>query len=194
MDLSDSPYLKEIPDLSNATSLEELDLWGCKSLLELTSSIGNATNLRVCNLKGCLLLKELHSSIGRLTNLQKLNLKVIDWGSNLKRSWRLRSDVNILQICLPEKALTSPISLRFRGDVLKTIPDSISSMSGLSKLNIKECHRLVALPPLPGSLLSLDAQNLLMCVSCRVTGKQNGPAVRLRSNQLPFPVVCCIWM
>ncbi|KAG2279898.1 hypothetical protein Bca52824_051118 [Brassica carinata] len=65
MDLSASEYLKKIPDLSKATSLEELDLSGCKSLLELTSSIGNATKLRICKLKGCLLLKELPSSIGR---------------------------------------------------------------------------------------------------------------------------------
>ena len=43
MVLSNSWYLKEIPDLSSATSLEELDLHGCRSLLELTSTIGYTT-------------------------------------------------------------------------------------------------------------------------------------------------------
>uniref|UniRef100_A0A0D3EEF2 TIR domain-containing protein n=1 Tax=Brassica oleracea var. oleracea TaxID=109376 RepID=A0A0D3EEF2_BRAOL len=94
MDLSKSRYLKEIPDLTNATSLEELDLRGCKlpsvmgmlinleelnlndcqGLLELTSTIGNATKLKRCDLSRCFLLKELPSSMGNLINLEELNL------------------------------------------------------------------------------------------------------------------------
>ncbi|KAJ4910733.1 Disease resistance protein (TIR-NBS-LRR class) family [Raphanus sativus] len=294
LDLSGSEYLKRIPDLSKATSLEKLDLTGCKSLLELTSSIGNATKLKVCILQGCLLLKELPSSIGRLFNLEELNLSccccfsleklngcsslkelkligtaieelpssvsnwsclykldmsgcrnlkefpnvpdsivelmlnrtrieeipprienlfclrklfmygckklksispnisklqnleflglriygfsehddgdhyrrelfeaIIEWGPDLKRSWTLRSDFNlhyILPICLPDKAFTSPISLRITGKCFETIPDCIVCLSRLSKLDVKGCSQLVALPPLPGSLLSLDAR------------------------------------
>ncbi|RID73631.1 hypothetical protein BRARA_B00767 [Brassica rapa] len=309
MDLSDSWYLKEIPDLSKATSLEELNLSRCRSLLELTSSIGNAIKLRVCNLGFCRLLKELPTSIGCLINLEKLffdgcssfkalgvfssletlsgcsslkelnlsntaieevpssmstwsclyklsmtgcrNLKKfpnvpesiveldlcrtgieeipsrienlsrlrklimygctklktispnisklenleflglrfdcfceydyidvdneeyddidadlfearIEWGPDMKRSWTLLSSDfrvhHILPICLPEKTLTSPISLRLLGNGFKTIPDCIGCLSGLSKLDITECIKLVALPPLPGSLLSLDAK------------------------------------
>ncbi|KAF2599789.1 hypothetical protein F2Q68_00007526 [Brassica cretica] len=63
MDLSGSEYLKEIPDLSEAMSLEKLDLLYCKSLLGITSSIGNATKLGVFKLASCVLLKELPSSI-----------------------------------------------------------------------------------------------------------------------------------
>uniref|UniRef100_A0A0D3EEF6 Disease resistance protein Roq1-like winged-helix domain-containing protein n=1 Tax=Brassica oleracea var. oleracea TaxID=109376 RepID=A0A0D3EEF6_BRAOL len=48
MVLRESVYLKEIPDLTNATSLEELDLHECIHLLELTSTIGNATKLKRC--------------------------------------------------------------------------------------------------------------------------------------------------
>ncbi|KAJ4910720.1 Disease resistance protein (TIR-NBS-LRR class) family [Raphanus sativus] len=301
MDLTESLNLKEIPDLKKATSLEKLYLSGCKSLLELTSSIGNATKLRVCKLHGCLLLKEIPSSISSLINLEELhvtscsglkkfrgcssleklggclslkelnlsftaiegmppistwsclfkldmsgckNLKefpnvpdsieelvlcgtgieevppsiknlfrmrklimygckklknispnlskmenleflglryygftdydgpnicndadlfeaIIEWGDDLKCSWRLQSDFSahyILPRCLPEKAISSPISLRLLGKGFKTIPDCIESLSGLSKLHIRECRELVALPPLPGSLLSIDAE------------------------------------
>ncbi|RID65325.1 hypothetical protein BRARA_D00526 [Brassica rapa] len=274
MDLSYSKSLKKIPDLSKATSLEELNLSYCKSLLELKSSIGNATKLTIFNLRGCLLLKELPSSIGRLINIVKLDLRdtaiekmpssfstwswlyrlditgctniidfpdvpdsvvelvlsctgieevpplignlfrlrklfmygckklksispnisklenlellalcnrgeiehdygslhlfnyrnlfqaVVNWKGDLKGSWELRSDFNahyIFPICLPEKALSSPISLRLAGDSVETIPDCIRSLSGLIKLNVIACKKLVALPPLPGSLLSIDA-------------------------------------
>ncbi|CAN6848380.1 unnamed protein product, partial [Brassica oleracea] len=304
MDLKESCYLKEIPDLSNATSLEELDLHGCTSLLEITSSIGNATKLKKCDLSDCLLLKELPSSISRLINLKELdlcgceslkalsvfssleklsgcsslkelslthtaieevplsmstwsclyklnmsdcrNLKefpnvpdsivelvlcktrieevpswignlsrlrklimygckklktispniskldnieflglrkdghseyddvcvgefglksfeaVIKWGLNLNHSWELRSDFkvhHILPICLPKKAFTSPVSLCLRCVGLKTIPDCIGRLSGLSKLDITECGKLRALPQLPASLISLDAED-----------------------------------
>nr|ACP30623.1 disease resistance protein [Brassica rapa subsp. pekinensis] len=299
MDLRNSLYLKEIPDLSKATSLEKLDLTDCESLLELTSSIGNASKLRVCNLSYCRLLKELPSSMGRLINLEELNLshcvglkefsgystlkkldlgysmvalpssistwsclykldmsglglkffeppsirdfpnvpdsivelvlsrtgieevppwieklfrlrklimngceklkkispKVsklenlellflsfcdilldgdydsplsycyddvfeakIEWGPDLKRSLKLISDFNIddiLPICLPEKALKSSISVSLCGACFKTIPYCIRSLRGLSKLDITQCRNLVALPPLPGSLLSI---------------------------------------
>ncbi|CAF1780305.1 unnamed protein product [Brassica oleracea] len=111
MVLSNSWYLKEIPDLSNATSLEELDLHGCESLLELTSTIGNATKLKRCKLSDCFLLKELPSSMGRLINLQELDLmstglKELEKLSSCSRlkildlSWTLIGLVLINWICL----------------------------------------------------------------------------------------------
>lgn len=87
---------------------------------------------------------------------------VIEWGPDLKQSWTLRSDFKVHYILprwLPEKACTSPISLCFRSNGFKTIPDCIKRLSGLNKLDIRECRKLVALPELPGSLLSLDAEN-----------------------------------
>ncbi|CAF2136633.1 unnamed protein product [Brassica napus] len=268
MDLSFSKYLKEIPDLSKATSLEELDLSECKSLLELTSSISNATKLRICKLKGCLLLKELPSSIGSYTPIEEVpslmriwsclykldmsgctNLKefpdvpdsivelvlcgteieevpswignlsrlrklimygckklktispnisklenlvslclslddfghldyidrygtdlfevIIKWGPAFERGWTLRSDYDVCDIfpkCLPEKALTSPISLEFVGGGLETIPNCIGYLSGLSRLTVGGCVMLDELPGLPSSLQFIDADN---CESLR---------------------------
>ncbi|KAL0887626.1 hypothetical protein Bca101_011609 [Brassica carinata] len=299
MVLSNSWYLKEIPDLSNATSLEELDLHGCRSLLELPSTIGYATKLKRCKLSDCFRLKELPSSMGRLINLDELdvtstglkeleklsscsslkevnlswtaiwevpssirsnwprlnkldmsgcrNLKefpnvsdsivelvlcktriqkippwienlsrlrklimygcndlekispnisklenlgflglrnsgqsehdnvdlkhdfklfevVIKWeGPDSKHSWTLLSDFQVhylLPRCLPAKALS--LSLKSYG--LKIIPDCIRCLSGLIKLDVRKCRELEALPPLPDSLLSLDAED---CVSLK---------------------------
>ncbi|KAF3547773.1 hypothetical protein DY000_02005710 [Brassica cretica] len=56
-----------------------------------------------------------------------------------------------------KKALSSPISLSLTSDSLETIPDCIKSLSRLIELDIRACEKLVALPPLPGSLLSIDA-------------------------------------
>ncbi|CAG7910917.1 unnamed protein product [Brassica rapa] len=299
IDLSKSRYLKEIPDLTNATSLEELDFSECESLLELTSTIGYATKLKKCYLSGCFLLKELPASMGRLINLENLdltgstgleeasgcssleklsgclslkfvnlietpiwevpssirsnwsclyrldmswcrnlkefpnvpdsikelflcrtriveippsienlsrlrklimygckNLKkiswnvsklenleflglcksggspydkmklhehdtklfeaVIEWGPNMEHSLTVVSDFRvhyILPRCLPAKAL----SFRLKSYGLNTIPDCITRLSGLTKLDVRGCRNLEALPPLPDSLLSIDA-------------------------------------
>ncbi|CAG7910959.1 unnamed protein product [Brassica rapa] len=286
MVLRESWYLKEIPDLTNATSLEELVLHGSEGLLELTSTIGNATKLKRCDLSRCFLLKELPSSMGNLINLEKLDLSactglkelsgcsslktldlrgtpiwevpssirsnwpclrnldmslcrnlkefplvpdsiveldlfrtrikkipawiknlshlrrltmyrceklrkisrnvsklenlkflgllktgeseydriqdpkrleaVIEWGPYMEHSWKLVSDLEvhyILPRCLPAKAL----SLRLRSYGLNTIPDCITRLSGLTTLDVTGCRNLEALPPLPDSLLSIDA-------------------------------------
>ncbi|CAN7009968.1 unnamed protein product [Brassica rapa subsp. trilocularis] len=250
-DLSFSENLKYLPDLSKATSLEELRLKSCRSLLELTSSIGNATKLyrldisecrnirdfpnvsdsivelelcdtgikevpaRIDNLFrlrklimcGCEKLKTISPNISKLENLEFLSLSnkgyclhdhyeddekihkcydlfeaIVEWGPDFKRSWILQSDLDvhyILPKCLPKKALTSPISLRLRSfDGIKTIPDCIRRLSRLIKLDVKECRRqLVALPPLPDSLLSLDAQG---CASLK----------RIDSSSFQNPNIC----
>ncbi|XP_033144057.1 disease resistance-like protein DSC2 isoform X2 [Brassica rapa] len=255
-DLSRSSNLKKVPDLSKATSLEELLLHHCGNLLELTSSIGNATKLYrldipgcthikdfpnvsdsileldLCNtgikevppwiknllrlrkliMRRCEQLKTISPNISKLENLELLSLSnyayfpfddryynnehaddhlvdkcddvfeaIIEWGPDFKRRWRLRSNFKvdyILPICLPEKALTSPISFRLRNRIgIKTIPDCIRRLSGLIKLDVKECRRLVALPPLQASLLSLDAQG---CNSLK----------RIDSSSLQNPNIC----
>ncbi|KAF3547008.1 hypothetical protein DY000_02003664, partial [Brassica cretica] len=227
LDLSSSWNLKKIPDLSKATSLEELCLHDCRSLLELTSYIENATRLYRLDISGCTKIKDfpnvsesmvelnlsetgikevppwieklfhlrklimcgceklktISPNISKLENLELLCLRnydlcdagdhyqdreenlfeaIIKWGPDFKRSWRLRSDFfdvdYILPICLPEKALTSPITLRLCSKGIKTIPDCIRCLAGLTELDVGECSRLVALPPLPDSLLYLDAQ------------------------------------
>ncbi|XP_048601726.1 disease resistance protein TAO1-like isoform X4 [Brassica napus] len=69
--LRDSKNLKDVSSLSTATSLQELDLTGCSSLVKLPYSIGNATNLQFLSLRSCSSLVELPSSIGNaIRNLE----------------------------------------------------------------------------------------------------------------------------
>ena len=169
--------LPDVPD-----SIVELVL-SCTGIEEVPPSIVNLFRLRILLMYGCKKLKSISPNISKLENLELLALcnrgetehdygslhlfnyrylfqAVINWKGDLKRSWELRSDVNahyLFPICLPEKALSSPISLRLAGDSVETIPDCIRSLSGLIKLNVIACKKLVALPPLPGSLLSIDA-------------------------------------
>ncbi|KAL0735595.1 hypothetical protein Bca4012_011805 [Brassica carinata] len=275
IDLSMSRNLKEIPDLTNATSLEDLNLYFCESLLELTSTIGNATKLRKCILCRCFLVEKLPSSMGRLINLQifdlsetaiwqmpssirsvwsclyrldmseciflkefpnvpdsieelvlsktrikkippwivnlsplrklimygckklkkisrnvfklenleflglcnndereygKLELDFVDdtklfevvikWGLNMEHSFTVVSDLRvhyILPRCLPTKKKALSLCLKSYG--LNTIPDCIRRLSGLRKLDVTECTELEELPPLPASLLSIDAED-----------------------------------
>ncbi|KAL0691801.1 hypothetical protein Bca4012_091480 [Brassica carinata] len=74
VDLSDSENLKDVSSLSTATSLQELNLIGCSSLVELPSSIGNAIgNLEHLYFSDCASLVGVPSSIGNATNLKRLD-------------------------------------------------------------------------------------------------------------------------
>lgn len=74
MDLWGSKNLKEIPDLSKATSLEKLDLKGCSSLVELPSSISKLNKLTELNMPACTNLETLPTGMN-LESLNRLNLK-----------------------------------------------------------------------------------------------------------------------
>ncbi|EOA16677.1 hypothetical protein CARUB_v10004869mg [Capsella rubella] len=73
MDLSRSKYLKEVPNLSKAINLEELDLHGCISLVKLPRSIQVAIKLRKLNMRGCIELKSFPTHL-KLKSLQDLDL------------------------------------------------------------------------------------------------------------------------
>ncbi|KAF3549138.1 hypothetical protein DY000_02000470 [Brassica cretica] len=72
MDLSESVNLKELPDLSTATNLEKLNLYGCSSLIKLLSLPGNS--LEELDIGGCSSLVEFPSFIGNAVNLRELDL------------------------------------------------------------------------------------------------------------------------
>ncbi|KAL0735594.1 hypothetical protein Bca4012_011804 [Brassica carinata] len=149
MILKDCWCLKEIPDLTNATSLEELDLHECKGLLELTSTIGNATKLKRCILSGCYLLKELPSSMGNLINLEELNLS---HSTGLKE----------LTGCLNLEILSGCSSLKtlgLRGTAIWEVPLSIKSyLAHINKLDMFGCRNLKEFPNVPDSI-----EELVLC-------------------------------
>ncbi|CDY25437.1 BnaC09g39520D [Brassica napus] len=136
MVLSNSWYLKEIPDLTNATSLEELVLSECIRLLELTSTIGNATKLKRCILSRCFLLKDLPSSMSRLINLEKLDLT-----QNLKEFPNVPDSIEELVLCKTR---------------IKEIPPSIENLSRLRKLIMFGCKNLKKISPNISKLENLE--------------------------------------
>ncbi|EOA12289.1 hypothetical protein CARUB_v10008012mg [Capsella rubella] len=171
MDLSYSEDLKELPDLSTATTLEELDLQGCSSLVELPSSIGNATNLRELNLSECSKLVKIPSSIENLTNLQKLNLvdclNLVELPSienatkleelelaNCSRLVKLPSFINATKLDLLNLSNCSS---------LLELPPSIGTATNLKKLYVSGCSSLVNLPSSIGDLTNLQDLDLSNC-------------------------------
>nr|AXU93590.1 RPP4/RPP5-like protein [Arabidopsis thaliana] len=73
MDLLCSKNLKEIPDLSNARNLEELDLEGCESLVTFPSSMQNAIKLIYLDISDCKKLESFPTDLN-LESLEYLNL------------------------------------------------------------------------------------------------------------------------
>ncbi|EOA12271.1 hypothetical protein CARUB_v10007991mg [Capsella rubella] len=144
MDLSFSEDLKELPDLSTAINLEELNLTWCESLRKLPSSIGNATNLREVNLSECSKLVKIPSSIGNATNLRELNLsgcsKLVKIPSSIGNLTNLQK-LNLVD-CLN----------------LVELP-SIENATKLEELELANCSRLVKLPSFINAT-KLDLLNL----------------------------------
>ncbi|KAG2279842.1 hypothetical protein Bca52824_051062 [Brassica carinata] len=156
--------LKEFPNVPD--SIEELVL-SFTGIKEVPPWIENLFRLRKLIMEGCQRLKTISPNVSKLYNLEFLCLRnyddrsgydspmsyeiniddclfeaVIEWGPDLKRSWTLQSDLDvhyIFPVCLPKKALTSPISLRFRGIGFETLPYCIRSPSGL---NARYCRSL----------------------------------------------------
>ncbi|KAG2300279.1 hypothetical protein Bca52824_036751 [Brassica carinata] len=143
MNLSRCKYLLEIPDLSKATSLEELDLSYCQSLAEVTPSIKNLQKLYRLYLTSCILLQkykcsteteELQSSINRLSCLVELDL------SNCKSIRTLPSSV---------RHMVSLKSMNLDGcKHLENLPDSLQDLTSLETLQVSGCHNINEFPRL----------------------------------------------
>nr|AXU93638.1 RPP4/RPP5-like protein [Arabidopsis thaliana] len=73
MFLRGSKYLKEIPDLSLAINLEEVDICKCESLVTFPSSMQNAIKLICLDMSGCKKLESFPTGLN-LESLEYLNL------------------------------------------------------------------------------------------------------------------------
>ncbi|KAH0915808.1 hypothetical protein HID58_030254 [Brassica napus] len=154
MDLSYSFRLKELPDLSTATNLHVLNLTYCSSLVKLPSSIGNAINLRELDLNFCSSLVDLPSSMRNLRKLSNLGLM----------------ECSKLEVILDNISLESLENLDLSGcSLLKSNHESsiniqeldpwIGRISNICVLYLMGMKNLVSIPPLPDSILLIDASN-----------------------------------
>ncbi|KAG7533024.1 Toll/interleukin-1 receptor homology (TIR) domain, partial [Arabidopsis thaliana x Arabidopsis arenosa] len=149
MDLSWSLLLKELPDLSTATNLQELNLSDCSSLMNLPLFIENATNLESLKLGGCSSLVELPSSIGNLINLEFLDLSSLSCLVELPFS--IGNATNLKELYLEDCSN------------LVKLPFSIGNATNLRILILDQCSNLVKLPFSIGNLQKLQILNLRGC-------------------------------
>ncbi|KAL1190809.1 putative disease resistance protein RPP1 [Cardamine amara subsp. amara] len=170
--LSYCSSLVELPDLSTATNLEELILSFCSSLVELPSSIGKLTSLQLLDLSGCSSLIELPSSIGNATNLQELNL------SECSRLVKLPSSIGDI-------TNLETLDLSHCSSLVK-LPSSIGDITNLESLDLSNCSSLVELPSSIGDITNLESLDLSYCSSLVELPSSVGDITNLESLGLSY--------
>ncbi|XP_059627160.1 disease resistance protein RPV1-like [Cornus florida] len=137
--------LRRTPDFSAYATLEILVLRGCKSLIEIDSSIGNLKNLKVLDISAAHQVRKLPDEIWMLEKLE-----VIDASKCLYLKGDIPSNIG---------RLSSLRFLNFYGTEIQSLPTSIWRLSCLQTLNLGDCKRFRFLPELPSSLNSLNVTN-----------------------------------
>lgn len=186
--LSYSKYLTKIPDLSQAKNVESINLEGCKSLVELPSSIQYLHKLEYLNLRLCKSLRRLPSRI----DSKLLRILDISHCPNVKHCPEILENVEELHLCrsglkeLPQsvhkvKALEivwligcsnitkfPHVSMNVRELYLsetsiKEVPSSIEFLTGLEILEMISCSKLQRIPSSISKLKSLEILVLSRC-------------------------------
>ncbi|KAK9944923.1 hypothetical protein M0R45_010463 [Rubus argutus] len=176
LNLSDSPYLIEVPDLSGSPNIERINLSGCTILAEVPSYFQNLENLTYLNLCGCKNLKKLSELP---CNLEELHLN----GSGIEEispSIWSHEKLHTLNLkgCRFLKNLPSSSSSSNSGGtgklkyfrlmgclVLESVPDNIYNSNRLETLHLSWCVKLKRLPPLSvGRLCCLRDLELAGCI------------------------------
>ncbi|CAL9238538.1 unnamed protein product [Arabidopsis halleri] len=185
MNFSRSSCLKKLPDLSNASNLERLDLYECIALVELPSSISNLrklnyleTNrcrslqviptlinlafLKEINMMGCSRLRSFPDIPTNIINLSVMETKVTEFPASLRHfslleSFDISGSVNLKTFSthLP----TSVTELHLDNSGIESITDCIEGLHNLRVLALSNCKKLTSLPKLPGSLKWLRANH-----------------------------------
>nr|AXU93655.1 RPP4/RPP5-like protein [Arabidopsis thaliana] len=167
MNLSGSKYLKEIPDLSLAINLEELDLAGCESLVTLPSSIQNAIKLIYLDMSDCKKLESFPTDLNleslayldltgcpNLRNFPAINMGCPDeineievddcfWNKNLPAGLDYLDCLK--SCCIRPEYLTS---LNVSGCKLEKLWEGIQSLGSLERMDLSESENLTEIPDL----------------------------------------------
>ncbi|AES67842.2 disease resistance-like protein DSC1 isoform X1 [Medicago truncatula] len=138
IDLSYSKYLLDLPDFSKASNLEEIELFGCKSLLNVHPSILRLNKLVRLNLFYCKALTSLRSD----THLRSLRDLFLSGCSRLE-------DFSVTSDNMKDLALSST--------AINELPSSIGSLKNLETLTLDFCKSLNKLPNEVIDLRSLRA-------------------------------------
>ncbi|KAL9817820.1 putative TIR domain, AAA+ ATPase domain, P-loop containing nucleoside triphosphate hydrolase [Arabidopsis thaliana] len=169
MNLSGSKNLKEIPDLSLAINLEELDLAGCKSLVTLPSSIQNAIKLINLDMSDCKKLESFPTDL----NLESLEYLDLTGCPNLRNSPAIkmgcsqeRNEIEVedcfwnknlpgldyldcLTRCMPCEFRPEQLAfLNVRGYKHEKLWEDIQSLGSLEEMDLSESENLTEIPDL----------------------------------------------
>ncbi|EFH64451.1 hypothetical protein ARALYDRAFT_893604 [Arabidopsis lyrata subsp. lyrata] len=144
--LSHSRNLTDVMVLSEALNLEHIDLEGCISLVDVSTSIPSCGKLVSLNLKDCSQLQSLPAMFG-LISLKLLRMsgcsefeEIQDFAPNLKE-------------------------LYLAGTAIKELPLSIENLTELITLDLENCTRLQKLPNGISNLRSMVELKLSGCTS-----------------------------
>ncbi|XP_050253437.1 disease resistance protein RPV1-like [Quercus robur] len=147
IDLSDSQNLIEIPNLIEATNLKQLILQGCMRLPKIHESLGNLKQLIRLDLNGCKSLESLPHTI----NLESLEVFILSGCSSLKKFPEVVGNMSCL------------LELYLNGTAINDLPLSMKHLTGLIKLDLRDCKSLSSLPNACCSLMSLKVLTLSGC-------------------------------
>ncbi|KAK4573379.1 hypothetical protein RGQ29_031371 [Quercus rubra] len=147
MDLSDSQYLIEIPDLSGSPKLKQLILRHCTRLYKIHTSVGDLKQLIRLDLNGCKCLKILPHKI----SLEALEIFDLSGCSRLNKFPEIEGNMSRLPIlCLNKTAI-------------KDLPLSVEHLTGLIELDLRDCKNLSSLSNACCCLMSLKILTLSGC-------------------------------
>ncbi|KAG2277121.1 hypothetical protein Bca52824_059676 [Brassica carinata] len=136
MDLAMSCHLKELPDLSNATNLERLNLNDCESLVEIPSSFSNLHKLKALSMFACTKLEVIPAYMN-LASLESVDMTACQ---RLRNFPDISRNVSKFSISVEE---------------LDQVPESIRLWSRLRVLTITSKGKLKSLTHLPQSVKHL---------------------------------------
>ncbi|KAI4313643.1 hypothetical protein L6164_026602 [Bauhinia variegata] len=169
INLSFCKYLVKIPDLSQALSLESIDVEDCTSLCHLPPSIFNADSLTTINARGCRGFTSFCSDT-RSKSLERINLSgctslaVLSVTSENIKFLDL-SETAIKELSPPFGCLNKLTELYLRDcKSLQHIPDRISQSEILEILDASNCFNLSKVPNQLSKLTSL--YRLSLSASC----------------------------
>ncbi|KAJ4850925.1 hypothetical protein Tsubulata_044424, partial [Turnera subulata] len=188
-DLSGSRELIKIMDFSGVPNLEELDLWGCSSLVEIPSSIQLCRKLIMINVSECVSLCGFPTDF-RLTSLEEVHLywcpritQLPELPSTVKSLSLERSGVraaSIGHLTRLERLSVGEISEGMLSEIgfltclevlcfvggpkVRNIPCTIYNLTRLERLECCSCENLEPLPNGIGGLEKLETLYVKGCL------------------------------
>ncbi|KAF2297215.1 hypothetical protein GH714_019501 [Hevea brasiliensis] len=167
--LQESEYLTTIPDLSEAKNIERIDLQGCKSLVELPSSIQYLSKLEYLNVRLCEALKNLPCRIDSKF-LGEFHLRKC---YNVNSCPEISGNLKYLDLSWTAvKELPASISKLTDLNCLD-LTGNIHQLSKLHDVDLRYCKSLHSLPQLPSSLILLKANNCESLKTLSIRSKCN---------------------